>query len=423
MVDVDEVQGYRRKHDNQLDRLAEAEIDDRDREAIREWVTHLRAGDSTVESLGTVVSHLNRIRLAAERSAVPLVEFEGAADVNAFKVALEDEFGLAAGTIRNYMKALRKFFAWLDRAWATDVVVGSPPEREHDPEAAITDEEMVALLDACNEFEPAAREKAMLALLRDTALRIGAVLSLRVRDVDPAADRPLVTINSDGPVKGASGRKPLVWSHLYCAQWLDQHPRRDDPDAAFIHKTRGYGDDEDGALRYQYAAARISRIAEAAGLDPDRVHAHLFRGTAISEWILRDLGEQGIKHRVDWDEDSREFATYSRVTDQEMNDYIYEHFGVASAVDEVGDGPRTEFCPNPRCGEPLLDGVEFCPGCGAAVAAASQQQFDDAVDELIEADRAGVPDELVDAVLARIRADPSVLADVVEDGAGGGAGG
>ena len=66
MVDTDDVQGYRTKFENQMDRLAGA--DARDREAIEDWIVHLRANDGKVESLGTVVGHLNRIRLNAERA-------------------------------------------------------------------------------------------------------------------------------------------------------------------------------------------------------------------------------------------------------------------------------------------------------------------------------------------------------------------
>lgn len=390
MVDVTDVQGYQRKFDNQRELLGDANIDGRDRSAIDRWVVHLRANDPEVGSLGTVVGHLNRIRLAAERGHMPLVEMNGVEDTNALKLHLEDRHGLSEGTIRNYMKAVRKFFRWhVDGAdWPEDVTIGAPPERKHDPDAEITADELDAMLDAATEFDSAAREKALIALLRDTGLRIGAVLSLQLKHVDFDGKRGTITINEEANVKDASGPKPVTWSRGYVSNWLDVHPRGDDLEAALIHKTRQWDVDEHGALHQQYAGRRIQEIAAAAGLDPDRVHAHLFRGTAISEWIRDDsLNEQKIKHRVDWVEDSGEFGTYSLVSDEEMNDAIFEDYGIGDEESERTT-PNLDECP--VCPAPLRGGESFCPSCGASLTQSAadleEEVENDTVESAINAD-------------------------------------
>jgi integrase len=389
MVDVTDVQGYQNKFENQQDRLENADIDERDRDAIRRWVVHLRANDTDVDSLGTVVGHLNRIRLASERGHMPLVEFDAVEDVNALKLHLEDVHGLSQGTVRNYMKAVRKFFFWyIDKAkrnWPADITIGASPERKHDPADEITSDELNAMLDAASELEPGAREKAMVALLRDTGLRIGAILSLQMKHVDFEDRRGTIKINEEANVKDASGAKPVTWSRGYVANWLDVHPRPDDPEAALIHKVRDWDEDEHGALRQQYAGQRVRLLADRAGIDDaDRIHAHLFRGTAISEWIRDDsLTEQKIKHRVDWSKDSSQFKAYSMVADEEMNDAIFDDYGIEGNDSEEDDtSPELDKCP--QCRASLRGPERFCPGCAAPLTQAAVEGAEEVEDDTFE---------------------------------------
>jgi integrase len=382
MADANDVQGYRRKFENQRERLADADLDDRDRDAIDRFVVHLRANDASVASLGTVVGHLNRLRLSAERAHVPLVEFADIGDVDAFKLHLEDVHGLSEGTIRNYMKAIRKFYVWRGCEWGEDITVGAPPDRTVDPDEEITADELSAVLDAA----PNPRDRALIAVLADTSLRIGAVLSFRICHVDFETRKGTITINENANVKDVSGAQPLSWSRGYVANWLDDHPRPDDPDAALFHKRQQYEPGDD-ALSQQYAGRRIASIAAEAGLDPDRIHAHLFRATRISQWIRGDMDEQQIKHLAGWEKDSRQFETYSLVSDEEMNDAVFAHWGIADAdADEAG--PVITECP--QCRTTLRGDETFCKGCGAPVsieaAAATDEAGETLRDIMVEAD-------------------------------------
>jgi integrase len=414
MADVDDVQGYGSKFENQREKLAESDaLDDRDRREITRWLAHLRTNDTDIESLGTVVGHLNRIRLAAERSEMPLVEFGTIDDVNAFELYLSDEHGLAEGTVRNYKKALKKFFSWREAEFADEITIGAPIERKHDPEAEITDEELAAMFNACAEFDAAARDKALIALLRDTGLRLGAVLSLRVGDVDLSDRRATVRINTDANVKDASGKKPLTWSRGYLANWMDIHPRPSTTDVALIHKTRRFDENDDGALRQQYAGRRVSKIAEAAGLDSTRVHAHLFRGTAISEWIREGLSDQQIKHRADWDEDTREMSTYSLVTDEEMNDSIFDVYDIGDTGEQRT--PSLEECK--QCRTPLRGDERFCPSCAAPLDPTAVEATEEIKDRTFTAARESSPTnaEFIAEFRRRFKNDPDFRERVVGD--------
>ncbi|PSP55994.1 integrase [Halobacteriales archaeon QS_1_67_19] len=416
MVDTDDVQGYETKYENQMDLLDEADIDARDRDAILKWVHYLRTRDNDVGKKGTVVNHLNKIRLTAERANISLVDIKQIEDIESIVVQLKDNPDIGPGTVRNYQKAIRKFLDYRDVGFADDVTIDPPPERKHDPDKEITDNELNAMLQAANELDSAAREKALIALLRDTGLRIGAVLSLQMKHVNFESDRATVTINTDANVKGADGPKPVTWSRAYVSNWIDIHPRPDVKHAALIHKTRRWSDDEDGALRQQYAGRRIQKIATAAGLDAERIHAHLFRGTAISEWMRDDgLNDQAIKHRVDWSPDSRMFEVYSRVSDEEWNEQIFEHYNIGESGDkDKSRGHGLDRCPH--CQTPLRGGERFCPACAGALHSRDVTKVEDVENATFESAKNNedpAQEITIDEFRRRFRNDPDFRAKLV----------
>ena len=291
MVDTDDVQDYAGKFRTQRRLLEEADIDERDRKEIRLFIADQRA-DPDIE-LGTIVGHLNRLRLTAERAHAPLVELE-LSDVKLFLTEiLQDELERSEGTVRNYRKSMRAFFTYLGREWADEIKVGSPIKRTVDPDDCLSDDEIGAILDVAQN----PRDKALIAVLSDTGVRIGAVLSFQMRHVDLEGPRATLTINPKAYVKDDDGPKPLTWSRGYVANWIDVHPRPDDPDAALFHKLKQWDESEEGALREGYAGTLIKKLAKRAGLDEKRVKSRLFRSSAATGWIREGMSEQAIKHR------------------------------------------------------------------------------------------------------------------------------
>lgn len=373
MADLNDVQNYEQKFQNQLEKLQESDISEADHEAISKFIRH-EDGTGSVNQ-GTLISHLNRLRLSAERATIPLTKM-GADDVDELLFTLKHDHDLSEGTLRNYRKAFRKFFRWRDTDWADNIEIGASPDRNVDPSKLLTENEIDDLLETADHI----RDKAALALLADTGLRIGALASLRIRDIDTSGRIATVSINENANVKGASGSVPLTWSRGYVANWLDMHPRSDDENVPLIYKLRLVGEDEDGALTYQYLSRRIRAIGEEAGIDSDRLHPHNFRKSAISRWIREGLDEQKIKHRAHWVKDSGQFEVYSGVTDEEMNEEIAANYGI---VDEEGTTrPGLDACP--QCSTPLRDSMRFCPGCGAPLTDTAAETFEEVDDDTIK---------------------------------------
>ncbi|MFC6939745.1 tyrosine-type recombinase/integrase [Salinirubellus sp. GCM10025818] len=410
MANTNDVQEYNRKLQNQLELLAEADIEESDREEIREFVNYLEV--RTDNDRGTIISNLNRLRLSAERGDTPLTE-ANESHITALIGTLKREFELKEGTLREYRKALRKFYKWRGVEWGEDLKVGPSPKRTVDPDQLLSEDEIEAILNTAEN----PRDKAAIALLADTGLRIGALASLRVRDIDLSEQPGTVSINQEANVKGASGSVPMTWSRGYVGSWLDVHPRREDPDAALIHKHAGHhtAGDDDGALTYQYLSRRIKEVGERAGIEPERLNAHNFRKSAITRWIREGFDEQKIKHRAFWEKDSRQFKTYSGITDEEMNVEIADHYGIDVGEREAAR-PNLGNCP--QCGSPLRDSARFCPGCGAPLTAAAADRTDAIDDATFESMGAATGQErnFFTEFRRRFNTDPAFREQVVGDG-------
>jgi len=395
MTSTEDVQAYEAKFENQREKLAEADIPEADREAIQGFLRYEVSQKSINQ--GTIVSHINRLRLSSERADVPLTEMRED-DVDTLLFSLTHDYGLSEGTVRNYRKALRVFYDWQGEEWAEDINIGASPERKVDPNDLLEDDEVMALLNAADR----PRDKAMVALMADTGLRIGAIASLRIRDVDFEGRAATVTINEQANVKGASGTVPLTWSEGHLANWLDVHPRRDEPDAALIHKTAHYDGEDDGAMTYQYLASRVKKLADEADIDRERVNTHNFRKTAISNWLREGLSDKAIKHRATWDVDTDMFKVYDGVRDEEMNDVVLDHYGV--------EGERESSTPDigqcKRCQTTLSASHEYCPGCGAPRSQAAAEALDRGTGAARE--------EMVDADDGTVRSFAHEAAEVVE---------
>lgn len=115
MASVSDIHNFSDQFQYQLDKLDEADIDDRDRQAIAEFIRYQDTQRGLAAS--TNVNNCSDLRLSAERADTPLVEMNRS-DVDALLFEYKHEYEMAQGTLRNYRKALRKFFRYHGCEWA-----------------------------------------------------------------------------------------------------------------------------------------------------------------------------------------------------------------------------------------------------------------------------------------------------------------
>jgi len=122
MASVSDIHNFGDQFKYQLDKLAEADIDERDREAIREFIRYQDTQRGLAAS--TNVNNCSDLRLSAERADTPLVEMDRS-DVDALLFEYRHDYEMAKGTLRNYRKGLRKFFPYHDCEWAEDIEIAA----------------------------------------------------------------------------------------------------------------------------------------------------------------------------------------------------------------------------------------------------------------------------------------------------------
>jgi len=153
------------------------------------------------------------------------------------------------------------------------------PRRHRDIDV-LTPEEVRALMQACSRRAPTAiRNRALIALLYGSGLRIGEVLSLRPKDVD--LDRLAVTVQSGkGDKRRVSGLLPDAVDAI--ERWADRRAQTGATarDAFFCTLARGacgaHSTAPGRALTREYVARFLKRLARRAGIGK-RVHPHGLR--------------------------------------------------------------------------------------------------------------------------------------------------
>jgi hypothetical protein len=80
---------------------------------------------------------------------------------------------------------------------------------------------------------------------------------------------------------------------------------------------------------------------------------------AITNWILDCLNEQEIKHRAGWSRGSTQmFKIYANFTDKEINDSIFEKYGL-----KTEDKRHVTLKKCPVCNNVLKPDDKFCSQC------------------------------------------------------------
>ena len=203
-------------------------------------------------------------------------------------------------------------------------------------------------------------------MLADTGMRVAALLSLRVDDVEFRREGGgIYQPNTEATgLKGDDSHKPLTWSAAHVENYIsNEHPRPKDNNAPLFHKSEGWSED-DGAMTPALVRQRLTRLVRSAevGLDPEDVHPHTFRHTAVTIWARQGFTDREIKHRAGWSRESDMLDRYEHIKEEEINKQILKRYGFDVDDDEIGE-PELNRCP--RCNNPLHGGENYCPRCSA----------------------------------------------------------
>jgi len=212
--------------------------------------------------------------------------------------------GVSEFTLRSYVARVKTLMRWANGGQVPPWLAGEKgtiwdlySSGEHLRDKILRPDELRVLIEACSHV----RDKAILAVLAETGLRIGELLSLRIRDVERLPDGTFRL-----RVRGKTGLRTVVAiaSAPLLAGWLEEHPLATDPDAPLWTTIRG----RPRPLRPKAFREHLRHLAQRAGLEKP-VHPHMLRHTRMTE-LARVLTEQELKVVAGWSMSSRMAAVY-----------------------------------------------------------------------------------------------------------------
>ncbi|MDQ2055504.1 tyrosine-type recombinase/integrase [Halobellus sp. H-GB7] len=354
---------------------------------LQSYAYSLKRISAEIELTDTTPDELNRLMGQFRRG-----EIEG----------VKDE-GLAKGTVANYQKALRKFYEY-HTDWGIDkeeITIYKQEPTSVDERDIFNREDIQALRDAVDH----PRDAAFVDMLIYTGQRISCLLNLKNKDVDP--QEGIFYIPEAPEMKGASGKRPLLYAEKSVRDWKRTHPCSDDPEAYFFTSKKEPGPNDNWEkgekLDYSTLYVRLQRIKEMAGIDKP-ANPHNFRHSFVTI-AKRDYGMDNdtIKHLIGHDLDSTVMeTTYQHLTDDDIIQSAEEATGIR---EEEEESPLTpDICRN--CDEPITtENAKACPSCGMLFTPDAQAAKDQIQDDIYESkgEAEGEEEEAVDEIKKHVK--------------------
>ncbi len=189
-----------------------------------------------------------------------------------------------SGTVALYIRNLRAYLKWLYAEGHTKENLAeaiTPPRKVQREEIPPTIEEVKRMLSVCNDAF-GLRDRAIILLLATTGIRRGEFCQLERKSIHIEGNTAWFEVHS-----GKAHQKRFCFLSQEATEALTAYLNsRDDDCQALFLSLRGKGLGYDGLYHV------IKRRAEEAGLDPDRIHPHIFRKMFATLWI-KNGGDEG----------------------------------------------------------------------------------------------------------------------------------
>lgn len=258
---------------------------------LASWELSLRAERKSKETLKAYLTGARQFRRwCLENGAeIELVK----STVNAFTAHLVD-LGREGSTVRSRQLSVRRFSAWLaeEGEIERDELLGvKPPQLDVKVVNPLSDEELVALIDACKgkEFRER-RDEALVRLMAEAFLRASETVDMTMSGTKITEGRALI-------VRGKGGKGRWVFFGTQTARALDRYVRlrrthRLAGTDAFWLGDRGKG------LGYAGLYWALQYRASLIGLDD--FNPHRLRNTGATRWLRAGGSEGGLMAAAGW---------------------------------------------------------------------------------------------------------------------------
>jgi len=307
-------------------------------------------------SESTRANNLSFIILLAKKKQKPYKEMTQE-DLNNYF----DSLDLTNSTKASYIVLTRKFFKWLYQDENPECIKDIQPIEAKNTKLKfsdmITEEEIQKLVDSY--LDP--QHKALIAVLYDSACRIGELVGLNREDV--ICNNGQWVINVDG--KTGVRNIPLTLSVIYLEPWFNRyHPFKDDGSAPLfisVSNQKKYTNVENKRLGIPGIWSILKQGEHASGIKK-KIHPHLLRHSRLTWLSDHGMSENMMRLYAGWEPGSNIPAIYLHTNPQDIVKKINE---IQGGTPEPVKPEPSKLLPKecPRCHTKNDVSSQYCKQC------------------------------------------------------------
>ena len=261
---------------------------------------------------------------------------------------------LSSLTQKNHKAKIKAFYRWLNGGEYPKCVKWIKTgkfERSRPLEPCLTWPEVNSLVKHVLNY----RDRAFIIVLYESGARITEVLNLLVKDV--VFDEYGVVLSIKNEKINGVRQVRIIRAVPDLRAWLDNHPRRDMPNAHVFSLVKNEGVE---AMSYENANRILKTAARKAGIKK-RVHPHLFRHSRATELAERGLTQYDLENILGWRRGSAMSAVYVHGFDS--NKKILAMEGCLPPEEAKTQDKKNQQCPWPDCKVENSLAAKYCYKC------------------------------------------------------------
>ena len=380
----DDIHNFEQRYYTWLKKLENGDVPEKSRELIKDFIRYKKNSGKKYSTLANTVGIAIQVVRRTGKNVDELTERDLFDLTDHLEMEHKDDY--------NYRKFIKSFFRWFTDdnvpRWVKNIKL-IKKDTPVQPSDILTRGEMDKLLGACTTV----MDKALLAVALDSAMRIGAIGTIRIKNVEFLKSGALLyaSTTSENLKTTAPQPFPITWSTGYLGAWIDLHPDKTNPDAPLWAITRGPGRGK--GYSYKALSKRLRNIWIRSGVKK-RIHFHLFKHQKITEMILKGFSDRQINYQGGWAPDSkRMFKVYGNFFDKDMAASILGQYGLSKE-----DAKQVTLSQCPRCHAILVPEARMCHQCALVL------------DASLDKERQAIEEDVAKKAILKMMENPEVRA-------------
>ena len=359
-------------YQREQERIDASRLSPQAKKKIKEFLNYIQAREEL--SIDRLYFYSTKLRIIADIMGKPFLDPTDK-DVERVLNTLKKKGTYSEWTIEGYKQTFKKFYIWMKKEKSVSWIKrNNKPDYKKKPDFVISQGEVDLLVSSSDN----ARDKAIFSLLYDTGIRIGELLTLRIKDVafDDYGMKILVTGKTGPRVVRAIGD-----SVGYVKGWINVHPDQFNEDS-ILFCMMGKADEELNHYAVYTMFRKVKKRAIKIGFPKNkRINPHKFRHNRATELASKVKGPV-LEKEMGWIPSSRMTRVYVHLSDDDADRAILEAQGVKveKKLEPIRKARICLYCksPNPAIGK-------YCLQCGRPLDYDEAKLLDERVEKVTSA--------------------------------------